>query len=109
MTNFGNVVLNISWNASDMISQDDSWELNNTDFAVDDDTFVSEDTADISLSYLNASQNTFEPASGLLICTSDSCSDTNSTLNTYYHIYPPTGLLAGTYNTSRTTSHRSFQ
>ena len=102
MANQGNVILSISWNASDMVGSDDTWNLNNTDFAIDDDTLVSEDTSDITLEYLNASQTTFEPATGLIRCTSDSCANENATLNIYYHIYPPIGLLAGTYNTSIT-------
>ena len=49
---------------------------------------------------MNATAKTFESSSGLLRCDSDSCDNENSTLSTYYHIAPPLGLKAGTYNTT---------
>jgi hypothetical protein len=101
MQNFGNNNLSISWNASDMVGRIDTWHLNGTDFAIDDDNAVDLDPTNLPMVYLNQTVKSFEPASGLLRCSSDSCGNSNATLNTYYHIYPP-NLTAGTYNTSIT-------
>lgn len=100
LTNWGNVNLSINWNATDMVGEQDTWFLNSTDFAIDDDNNYADDSTSLAMVYLNATNKTFEPASGLLRCTSDSCINENSTLSTYYHIAPPLGLKAGTYNTT---------
>lgn len=103
MTNLGNIILSLQWNASHPImNATENMTLNGTDFAVDDDMAVVEDTNNIQLTYLNATNKTFEPSSGLLRCASDSCLNENATLPTYYHIYPPIGLKPGTYNTTIT-------
>jgi len=100
LTNWGNLNLSISWNASDMRSGEDSWTLNGTDFMIDDDNNYADDTSNLPFVYLTNAPKLFEPLSGLLVCSSDSCANENSTLNTYYHIAPPLGLKAGTYNTT---------
>jgi hypothetical protein len=102
ITNFGNVNLSLSWNSSDMIGALDSWILNGTDFAVDDDNSSLDDTDNLAMVYLNSTPKIFEPASGLLACTSNECTNSNSTLNTYFHIAPPANITAGVYNNTIT-------
>ena len=102
LTNWGNVILSITWNATNPTSGLGNWTLNGTDFAIDDDNNYADDTNNLVIVYLNATNKTFEPASGLLRCTSNSCANENSTLNTHYHIAPPLGLKAGNYNTTIT-------
>ncbi|MBW2980807.1 hypothetical protein KY360_05315 [Candidatus Woesearchaeota archaeon] len=103
MTNWGNDILNLVWNATDPISGSDDWPLNGTDFQIDDDnSYSSEAGGEIAPVFLNGTQRTFEPASGLQVCSAYDCNDAalNETLSTYYHIFPPLGLTAGTYNTT---------
>jgi hypothetical protein len=102
ITNLGNLNLSLTWNASDMESGIDTWQLNGTDFAIDDDNDYSDYINNLAMVYLNATTKSFQPSSGLLRCDSDSCVNENSTLDTYYHIAPPLGLKAGTYNTTIT-------
>jgi hypothetical protein len=100
LRNYGNTILSIEINASDMIGPLANWTLNNTDFAIDDDQDLSDDTGNLALVYLNNTPQSFEYLGGLLKCTSNSCSNVNATLTTYYSISPPTGLKGGTYNTT---------
>jgi len=103
MTNWGNDILNILWNVTDPTAGIDTWNLNSTDFQIDDDnSHTSEAGGEIAPVFLDGTQKTFEPASGLQICVSGACDDAslNETLATYYHIAPPLGLLAGTYNST---------
>ena len=100
LRNYGNTILSIEINASDMITSGDTWNLNNTDFAIDDDQDLTDDTGNLALVYLNNTPKAFEYPGGLLSCTSSSCSNENATLTTYYNIAPPAGLKAGTYNTT---------
>ncbi|MCK4521348.1 MAG: hypothetical protein KAU20_02155 [Nanoarchaeota archaeon] len=105
MTNFGNILLSIQWNTTNPTmggSSGETWTLNDTDFAIDDDNNQADDTGSLTLVCLNATSKTFEPAVGLGTCASDTCANANATLNTYYHIAPPTGLKAGTYNSTIT-------
>ena len=105
ITNWGNDNLNLQWNATNPTSGSDTWILNNTDFMIDDDTSLnSEPGSSIASVFLNQTQKTFEPASGLQVCTAYDCDNgaINETMSTYFHIYPPTGLLAGTYNSTLT-------
>ncbi|MFH1642648.1 MAG: LamG-like jellyroll fold domain-containing protein [Nanoarchaeota archaeon] len=107
MTNYGNDVLVMLWNASNpTMNSTESWTLNNTDFAIDNDDDQGSDTGSYNLTfvYLNATQKYFNHSSGLQVCTSTSCDNENinETLDTYFHIYPPTGLKAGVYNTTIT-------
>jgi hypothetical protein len=105
MTNYGNDNLNLQWNATDPDSGADTWTLNGTDFQIDDDNSQSSEASGyLSPVYLNGTTNTFEPGTGLEVCSSAACNDAslNETLDTYYHIAPPFGLLAGTYNSTIT-------
>jgi hypothetical protein len=105
MTNWGNDNLNLQWNATDPDSGGDTWNLNNTDFQIDDDAvYNNEGSGYIAPVYLNATAKTFEPGTGLEVCSSAACNDAalNETLATYYHIAPPLGLEAGTYNSTIT-------
>ena len=103
MTNFGNDVLIMQWNASDPILNDSNiWTLNGTDFAIDDDNLFEDDTANLTFVYLNATQTYFNHSTGLEVCTSFACDNLalNETLDTYFHVFPPIGLKAGIYNTT---------
>ncbi|MBD3248820.1 hypothetical protein GF336_02130 [Candidatus Woesearchaeota archaeon] len=104
MTNWGNDNLNIQWNISDPTSGTDTWTLNGTDMQIDDDNSYSSESGTIAPVYLDSTQRTFEPASGLQVCSSSSCDNPalDETLDTYYHIAPPFGLQAGTYNATIT-------
>lgn len=104
MTNWGNDVLNIQWRMTDPTSGADTWTLNNTDLQIDDDTALTDEPGPVAPVYLNGTDKTFEPGSGLDICISAACDDAtlNETLATYYHIAPPLGLSAGTYNSTIT-------
>jgi hypothetical protein len=105
MTNWGNDVLNLEWNASDPTSGSDTWVLDGTDFQIDDDSsHDNEASGYLPPVYLNATSKAFEPGTGLEVCNSAGCNDPslNETLNTYYHIHPPLGLIAGTYNSTIT-------
>lgn len=103
-TNWGNDVMALRWNASDPTNGVTTWTLNGTDFAIDDDNQVSTDATNLQMVYLNATDKNFTHINGLERCVAWDCNDadTNETLATYYHIYPPLGLSAGTYNTSIT-------
>ncbi len=103
MTNWGNDNLHLQWNATDPTSGTDTWILNGTDFQIDDDNkHGSETEGSIAPVYMDGTKRTFEPSSGLEVCSSAGCDNPslNETLNTYYHIRPPIGLAAGTYNST---------
>ncbi|MEA3430532.1 MAG: hypothetical protein U9R08_04630 [Nanoarchaeota archaeon] len=105
MTNWGNDNLNLEWSATNPTSGTDTWNLTGTDFQIDDDNSQSaESSGYVAPVYMNTTAKTFEPGTGLEVCSAATCSDNalNETLDTYYHIYPPTGLSAGTYNTTIT-------
>jgi hypothetical protein len=104
MTNWGNDILALDWNASDPTMGTDTWELNGTDFAIDDDADHTDDTDNLEWVFLNATTKYFNYSTGLERCIAWACDDasTNETLPTYYHIAPPLNLHAGTYNTSIT-------
>ncbi len=109
LTNWGNDILVMQWNASDPTHEDGTgpgknWTLNNTDFAIDDDANHNTDTEDIPWNYVNATLSHFNHTTGLERCIVQSCDDenTNQTLDTYYHIHPLFGLIPGTYNTTIT-------
>ena len=115
MINHGNILLNIEWDATDP-SSDASicdgntatcWDLSIADdLQIDDDSDVVDDTG--SLSVINVpetpSRVAFVPTGGLDICSTMICNDAllDETLNTYFHIKPPTGLSAGDYETTLT-------
>ena len=103
MTNWANALLVLEWNASDPTSGLDNWALNGTDFAIDDDNSFSS-SVNLTRVFLNGTTKYFNHSTGLERCLAWGCNDlsTNETLDTYYHIYPPLGLQAGTYNTTIT-------
>ncbi|MBW3004046.1 hypothetical protein KY337_05780 [Candidatus Woesearchaeota archaeon] len=105
MANWGNDNLNIQWSITDPTSGTDNWTIVGDDFQIDDDNIQSEElTGYLSPVYLNGTDQTFEPGTGLEVCADATCSDSglNETLATYFHIKPPAGLQAGTYNTTIT-------
>lgn len=105
MTNWGNDNLNLAWRITDPTSGSDTWNITGDDFQIDDDSSQSEESSGfISPVYLYTNDSTFEPATGLEVCSDANCNDAslNETLATYYHIKPPLGLAAGTYNTTVT-------
>lgn len=110
VTNYGNVVLNLTWNASNptRLGGGGTWTINN-DFQIDDDKVYSGFTDDTLRKFLNLSstRKDFFPATGLQRCTNSNCNTgaypqftRNETLPTYFHIKPPTGLASGTYSTT---------
>ena len=100
VTNWGNLNLSMNWSASDFVGPNMTWVLNNTDFGIDDDTSIDDDTDNLALVYLNATPKEFTP--NMVVCNSTVCDNTNASTNTYFHIYPPANLSAGTYNTTMT-------
>ena len=103
LSNWGNVPLNITWNATNptnIINPSQFWNLSldSNRFQIDDDT--SSIFIDSSLQPLNFTyqQRQFIFATGLVRCNSYDCSNLNSTLATHFHINPPT-LVPGTYRT----------
>ena len=103
LTNFGNVVLNLSWNVTNPTNGSETWVLNQTDIILDDDTAIFEDNIFDSI-YLSNISTEFIPSDGIEICLSDSCNSAsiNETLDTYYHVYPLTGLGVGNYTSTIT-------
>jgi hypothetical protein len=105
MTNWGNDNLNIQWQSTDPTSGSDTWTLNGTDMQIDDDnSYSGEGSGYLSPVFVNGTAATFEPGTGLEVCSAATCNDAalNETLSTYFHISPPQGLLAGTYNSTIT-------
>jgi hypothetical protein len=99
MTNWGNAILNLTWNITDPTSGTDTWVLNGTDMQLDDDNDQDGESGGLAPIYMNATQRNFQPVGGLNRCVSMSCDSGNDeTLDTYYHIFPPLGLEAGVYN-----------
>jgi hypothetical protein len=99
-TNWGNLNLSMNWSASDFVGPNMTWVLNNTDFGIDDDISIDDDTDNLALVYLNATPKEFTP--NMVVCNSSVCDNTNASTNTYFHIHPPANLSVGTYNTTMT-------
>ena len=101
MTNWGNVILNLTWNITNMSGPgSEGWEMNGTDLRIDDDPNAQDDAGNLTARGLNATNYTFVYSSGLRLCTSYACTGgmvNNVSLPTHWHIYPPSGLTAGTY------------
>jgi hypothetical protein len=100
--NTGNIILNMAWNATNFTGQSYGDKINiSNNYKIDDDTQSPTDTG--NLPEVNIIPNTnvnFYPASGLLKCTSMACSNTNATMQVYWHIYIPIGLKQDTYTNS---------
>lgn len=115
MTNHGNRVLNLEWEATDPSSEGSTcdghtttcWDLTTTnDLQIDDDTIQGE-TTESGLNPLNIPETPltigFEHSGGLQLCDVMTCaSGIDETLDTYFHISPPMGLSVGTYQTAFT-------
>lgn len=110
LTNFGNVLVSLEWNVSNAtrLGGGDEWKITN-DFLLDDDKIYTAPTEDTLISFANLSNTliSFNQTSGLETCDADECDNgiysswaRNETLETYFHIKPPTGLLSGTYSSS---------
>jgi hypothetical protein len=99
--NSGNIIINLLWNATDFTGQSSGNKINtsgtNNTYIIDDDTSSPDDTGNIPQAYINQTQKTFTPASGLLRCSSVGCGNTNATFNAYWHINIPSGLSQDTY------------
>ncbi len=103
--NWGNLNVTLQWNMSNpsLSGGGDTWTLTGTDAEIDDDNNVSlESGGGIPPSYLyqNSPGQYFDPPRwGLVKCMEYQCSTNswNETMDTYFHINPPAGLLAGTY------------
>ena len=100
ITNWGNVILNISWNITNMSGPAaQGWEMNGTDLEIDDDAVRDSDTGNLAAVGLNATNYTFVFGTGLDLCVAYDCNSPlkNESMETHWHIYPPSGLAAGTY------------
>jgi hypothetical protein len=101
ITNWGNVILNITWNITNVSGPGAvGWTMNGTDLEIDDDAVRDADTGNLAAKGINATNYTFVYSAGLMRCTSYACSGgmtENDTMPTHWHIYPPSGLAAGTY------------
>lgn len=105
MTNWGNDNLDLNWSITNPNSGSDNWTITGDDFQIDDDNSQSSEASGyLSPVYISPNSTVFQPATGLEVCSDASCADAalNETLATYYHIKPPEGLSAGTYNTTIT-------
>ncbi len=103
--NIGNMVLDLAWNASNFTGITYAQELNITgdNYIIDDDPLSPDDTGNLTQVYINETdtiQVNFTHASGLLRCTSEACTNENATLDVYWHIYVPSGLIEDTYQNS---------
>lgn len=116
ITNKGNVILNLDWEATDP-STDASicdghtstcWDLSTSDdLQVDDDSDQANDTGNLAVVNVPEGPVTaqFQPAGGLQLCDVMTCdSGINETLTIHFHIMPPLGLSAGTYQTDFTVT-----
>ena len=108
MTNDGNIVLFTQWNSSDFTraTATKNWTLRGWDFQLDDDNSQSSEDSGVILQ-INITNTTtvyFNHSTGLELCVAHNCNDNtlNETLDTYWHVYPVTGLGAGTYQSTIT-------
>ena len=98
----GNIVLDLHWNATNFSGTTfgQNITIDGTNYIVDDDALSPTDTGNLAQVFMNESASvnvTFVPASGLLTCTSQACSNENSTFDIYWHIDIPPGLAEDTY------------
>ncbi len=116
LTNYGNVNLTLNWNVTNPNSTNQlyQWNLNNTDFWIDDDPNVHADVGFGNITEINITSGggagpLFRHSNGLTTCVNEICtSPNNSTLGTYYHIAPPIGLAAATYQAVITITVGTF-
>ena len=106
LTNYGNVIFDLQWNATNPNAGIDTWQLNGTDFYLDDDGSLT-DSPEYNLTSIVMNGTPlyyFNYSTGIQVCTNYLCDSPliNETLAAYWHIAPPVGLLAGTYNTTIT-------
>lgn len=112
--NQGNVILNLDWTAIDPSTDlstcdghtNTCWDLSTSDdLQVDDDSDQADDTGNLAAVNIPETPTTiqFQPTGGLQLCDVMTC-DTgiDETLNINFHIMPPAGLSAGTYQTDFT-------
>ena len=101
MTNYGNILFNLTWNSTNPTAGPSTWALNGSDMQIDDDANQSTEPQIDTLSpvYINAAENYFTWGTGIEICQTATCDSPikNETLPTHWHIYPPLGLAAGIY------------
>jgi hypothetical protein len=116
--NEGNVDVGLDWDATDASltppggescnpSTTTCWDLT-TDggLQIDDDIDPALDTGNVAVATIPETDGgttvvTFEPAGGLVKCTTLACNTlSGETLDTYFHITPPIGLQTGDYETT---------
>jgi hypothetical protein len=105
MKNTGNIILDLAWNATNFTGQTfgDTLNISGSNYIIDDDDLSPDDTDSLPQVFINDNHNTqvaFVPDAGLLRCDSVACSNTNATMQIYWHLYVPSGLLADTYQNS---------
>lgn len=122
LTNFGNVPVTTNWQSLGFscispVGCTDSWltfENGENTFQIDDDNLFAEIPADeTGLTPQNIPEEDvalpgveFNPVGGLLVCADMLCSlGSGETLDTYFHIMPPSGLGAGDYQTTFTITY----
>jgi hypothetical protein len=114
--NQGNVVLSLDWEATDPstdLSTCDGhtstcWDLTTADdLQIDDDSDQADDTGNLVVADVPEGPATvqFQPTGGLQLCDVMTCdSGISETFDINFHIMPPTGLSAGTYETDFTVT-----
>lgn len=106
-TNYGNVIFNLTWYSSNPTSTPNTWTLNGTDMYIDDDDAYTTETyppSQLQKVNISGTEQYYNYSTGTEVCKSAKCDDsnTNETLPTHWHIYPPLGLPAGTYTNTIT-------
>ena len=100
LQNWGNIILGLTWNATNPNSTISEWDINypSDGFILDDD--INPSYPDSGLKPLNITSiaRSFIFNNGLMRCISQECNDSvNETLHTRWHIKPPFGLPPGIY------------
>ena len=102
MTNFGNIVVDILWNATNPVSGASTWILNGSDMILDDDPGFDKDGGVLPAVFINGTPQFYNLSTGIEVCLTAMCNnpDINETLPTHWHIALPLGLPQGTYTTT---------
>ncbi len=118
MQNAGNIILNLSWNATDFTGQafSDVLALDGTNFLIDDDGVRGGgDSGNIpqrNISGTPTTQITFNPEVGLKNCSSVVCDPSidsgNATIEVMWHLQVPNGLHEDTYTDTIEVSTTDF-